>query len=142
MVTVILRHHNLRSLSSLSNHSRGSRSSLSSLRRLHSLLGQTCSLGEIDAGGRPILPISISANIFDHLSRSNRQVPSQKHLIQSQWLLSQALRTLTMGIHQQTQTSRPVSANLPTTLKRRATCLWPLGQAPVSMIVPLPYLKP
>ena len=133
MVTASLHHHSLRSPRSLSN--------LSSLRRVQILLGQLCGLEEIDAGGRPTLPISTGVNIIIHSSRNNSPVPSQIHHTQSQWLTSQAQRTPTVGILQQIQTSRPASAILPTTLRRRATCQWPLGQAPVSMIVPLPYLK-
>ena len=136
MVTVSLLNHSLHSLNSLSNLC-----SLSSLCRLQTLLGQPCSLEEIDVGGHLTLPISTSANIPDHSSRNNSPVPSQNLHTFSQWLRSQALRTPTMGMHQQTQTSRPASANLPTTLRRHVTCLWPLGQAPVSMTIQLPYLK-
>ena len=133
MLTASLHHHSLRNPRSLSN--------LSSLHKLQILLGQLCSLEEIDAGGRPTLPISTGANILIHSSGNNSLVPSQIHLTLSQWLPSQAQRTPTMGILQQTQTSRPASAILPTTLRRRVTCLWPLGQAPVSMTIQLPYLK-
>ena len=133
MVTASLLHLSLPNLRSLSN--------LSSLRRLQILLGQLCSLEEINAGGRPTLPTLTGANILDHSSRNNNPVPLQNRHPLSQWLQSQTLRTPKMGIHQQTQTSRPASANLPTTLRRRVTCQWPLGQAPVSMTIQIPYLK-
>ena len=133
MLTASLHHHSLRNPRSLSN--------LSSLHKLQILLGQLCSLEEIDAGGRPTLLILTNVNILNHLSGNNSPVPSQNLHTLSQWLRSQALRTPMMGIHQRTQTSRPASANLPTTLRRRVTRQWLLGQALASMTIQLPYLK-